>query len=62
VLDDIHVSCSFYTQDQRPQDGTNIIDWLLGGGQSFLCFTSQLEGVGRILRATHVFLESTLDV
>jgi hypothetical protein len=32
------------------------------GGQSFLRFTYQLEGVGRIPRVAHVFLESTLNV
>jgi hypothetical protein len=32
------------------------------GGQSFLRFTYQLEGVGRIPRVAHVFLELTLNV
>jgi hypothetical protein len=60
VLDDIHVGCSSCSQNRHPQNGADIPNWLLRGGQSFLCFTFQLEGARGIPKAAHVFLESSI--
>jgi len=39
MLDDIDVDCLSCSQNRHPQDGANVLDWLSGRGQSFLCFT-----------------------
>jgi hypothetical protein len=33
-------NCSSYTQNQHPQDGVGIPDWLSRKGQKILCFIS----------------------
>jgi hypothetical protein len=58
----INVDCSSCFQNQHPQDGVGIPDWLSRRGQSFLCFTFQLERGGGIPKATCVFLELAFDV
>jgi hypothetical protein len=62
VPNDIHISCSSYSQNRHLLDGASVLDWLSEKGQKFICFIYELEGVGGIPKTSHVFLELTLDV
>jgi hypothetical protein len=61
VPNDIRASFSSFTQNQHLQDANRCSKLAIGRGTKFYV-SPQLEGVGRIPRATHVFLEYALDV